>query len=181
MKKPRVLVADPPWFYKDKLPGKGRGAAKKYKCMKLVEICNYPIPAMADESWLWLWRTHNHAEEARAVMRAWGYGFAGELVWEKLTKHGKRHFGMGRSGLRYSHEVCLLGKRGKPQPLVKNIHSIITARAPSDEKGKVIHSAKPDEFYDLVERHSDGPYVELFARKPRVDWIQMGDQLGART
>ncbi len=30
-KRYRVLTADPPWPFKDKLPGKGRGAAKHYQ------------------------------------------------------------------------------------------------------------------------------------------------------
>jgi N6-adenosine-specific RNA methylase IME4 len=113
-------------------------------------------------------------------MNCWGFEFAGELVWEKLTVNGKRHFGMGRSGLRYSHEVCMLGKRGKPEPLVRNIRSILSAPMPLDADGKRVHSAKPDEFFELVETHSKGPYCELFARKTRVGWTQIGDQVGKR-
>lgn len=36
------------------------------------------------------------------------------------------------------------------------------------------HSAKPAAFYDLVERVSPGPYVELFARAPRLGWDHWG-------
>jgi N6-adenosine-specific RNA methylase IME4 len=43
------------------------------------------------------------------------------------------------------------------------------------------HSRKPDEFYDLIEQCSPGPRLELFARHPRVNWQQWGDefQLGS--
>ena len=36
------------------------------------------------------------------------------------------------------------------------------------------HSVKPPEFGDLVERCSPGPYVELFARAPRLGWDHWG-------
>lgn len=39
-----TLVADPPWPFKDKLPGPKRGAAKHYACMTLGEIEDMRIP-----------------------------------------------------------------------------------------------------------------------------------------
>ncbi len=36
------------------------------------------------------------------------------------------------------------------------------------------HSVKPQAFLDLVERVSPGPYVELFARQPRLGWDSWG-------
>lgn len=36
------------------------------------------------------------------------------------------------------------------------------------------HSAKPPAFLDMVERVSPGPYVELFARAPRLGWDSWG-------
>ena len=38
------------------------------------------------------------------------------------------------------------------------------------------HSRKPDEFYDLIEACSPGPYLELFARFPREGWSQWGNE-----
>ena len=32
------------------------------------------------------------------------------------------------------------------------------------------HSVKPDEVYRRIERLYNGPYLELFARKPRKGW-----------
>jgi N6-adenosine-specific RNA methylase IME4 len=40
------------------------------------------------------------------------------------------------------------------------------------------HSRKPEAFYDLIERCSPGPYLELFARHKRPGWSQWGDELG---
>ncbi len=40
-----------------------------------------------------------------------------------------------------------------------------------------VHSAKPDEFYELVEEASPGPYLELFARRTREGWTTLGTEL----
>jgi N6-adenosine-specific RNA methylase IME4 len=59
----------------------------------------------------------------------------------------------------------------------RDVHSVQTWSQPhaSDGGGKV-HSAKPDGFYDLVERSIPGPYLELFARRARFGWDYWGDQ-----
>ncbi len=36
------------------------------------------------------------------------------------------------------------------------------------------HSEKPAGFLDIVEQVSPGPYVELFARQPRLGWDAWG-------
>jgi N6-adenosine-specific RNA methylase IME4 len=38
-------------------------------------------------------------------------------------------------------------------------------------------SAKPDEFYRLVESCSPGPYLDVFARRKRPGWDVFGDQV----
>ena len=38
------------------------------------------------------------------------------------------------------------------------------------------HSVKPDAFLDLVERYSAGPYLEMFARRDRPNWVSWGEK-----
>jgi len=38
------------------------------------------------------------------------------------------------------------------------------------------HSRKPDEFYEIIEACSPGPYLELFARFQRQGWDQWGNE-----
>lgn len=38
------------------------------------------------------------------------------------------------------------------------------------------HSRKPDEIFDIIERCSSGPYLELFARETRENWMLWGNQ-----
>jgi N6-adenosine-specific RNA methylase IME4 len=40
------------------------------------------------------------------------------------------------------------------------------------------HSAKPVEFYELVESASPGPYIEMFSRCNRSDWVSWGENSG---
>ena len=69
----RTMVADPPWPFNDKLPGKGRGAAKHYPIMTMEDIYQYQLPEVADDARLFLWVVAAMPEEATSTMRAWGY------------------------------------------------------------------------------------------------------------
>lgn len=169
---PRVIVADPPWKFGDKLPGPGRGAAKHYETMSVEDICRFPLPweRQADEV-LFLWRVSAMQREALDVASAWSFTVKSELVWEKLTTGGKRHFGMGRY-VRASHETCLIATRGRGcLPEVRNQRSTFQAAVAA-------HSAKPDAFYAIVERmYPNAVKTELFARKRRLGWEQHGLEL----
>jgi N6-adenosine-specific RNA methylase IME4 len=167
----RVLVADPPWKFGDSLPGVGRGAIKHYPCLSVSELETFLLPEMATDSVLFLWRVASMQDEALRVMRAWGFKLKTELVWRKTTRTGKRHFGMGRI-VRAEHEVCLIGTKGRPKPLVLNVRS--TFEAPVGR-----HSEKPDAFYDIVDSLYAGPVVELFARRERNGWTCLGNELEA--
>lgn len=177
MKLASVLVADPPWKFRDKLPGPMRGAVKHYGCLTARELMRFPLPVLADDAILYLWRVAAMQQEALDVMRLWGFTLKSEIVWVKTPMHeldGKVHrlslaFGMGRY-VRHCHETCLIGVRGKAKVRDRSTRSIFFAPL-----GR--HSEKPDEFYRLVERLSAGPYVELFARKRRKGWTTMGNEL----
>lgn len=163
----RVIVADPPWRFDDKLPGKTRGAERQYVTMSAEEICAC-LPAFGveptDDAVLFLWRVSSMQEEAFRVVRSWGFTLKSEIVWEKVTKHGKPHFGMGRF-VRASHETCLIAERGRCKPAIRTQRSRFSAPVPVNERGRIIHSAKPEEFFAIVRAmYPEGPRVELFAR-----------------
>ncbi len=168
-----ALIADPAWSYGDKLPGKGRGAQKHYKVMKVPEIQRMPLPELADDCWLFLWRVHTHHDEALSVAEAWGFGRrpCSEIVWVKKTKDGKRvKIGMGRS-FRMAHEVCLVFKRGRPHQASRSLPSVI-------EAPRLEHSRKPDLFYERVDQFVGSvPRVELFARRQWKNWLCLGDEM----
>lgn len=164
-----VLVADPPWRFADKLPGPGRGAEKHYQTLTVSEICRFPLPPLAEDAWLFLWRVGAMQHEALSVVTAWGFTVKSELVWRKLSATGRLRIGMGRY-VRNAHEIALVCTRGRVQPVDRGVPSVFDA--PRGE-----HSAKPAAFYGLVERLAPGPYVELFARHHRPGWSCYGDEV----
>ena len=169
----RTIATDCPWGFDDSLPGEGiRGAAKKYQTQGVEFLKSFPLPPLADDALLFFWRVSAMQQEALDVVRAWGFVVKSELVWVKKTKTGKRHFGMGHY-VRAEHETCLIASRGHGNRLVRT-HAIRSVfEAPVG-----VHSRKPDEFYEIVERLAPGPYVELFARRERRGWTCFGDEIG---
>lgn len=177
MNAPLVIAADPPWLFGDSLGA--RGAAANYDCMGADGIRGAMAAVLA--SWealisergavLFLWRVAAMQLEALSLAQGLGYTVKAELVWEKLTKTGAPHFGMGRY-VRNSHEICLIATRGRAHPDVHNVRSRFAA--PVRE-----HSRKPDAFYALVERmYPRSRRIELFARERRPGWVQHGLELG---
>lgn len=176
----RLLLVDPPWPFGDKLPGEGRGAEKHYATMSIDEIKTMPLPPIADDALLLMWRVSAMVEEAYDVTRTWGFTPKSEIVWVKTTREreyqelaGLRlHFGMGRY-VRASHESCILAVRGRMADKIKHhdVRSVFFAPAG-------VHSEKPDAIYKMAERLVDGPRVELFARRTRPGWTQYGNELG---
>lgn len=167
----RVLCADPPWSFGDKLPGATRGAANNYDVLTIDDICQFELPPLETDAYLFLWRVSSQVEEAYRVCRAWGFVPKSEIVWQKLTTNGKPWFGMGRH-VRASHETAIVAVRGRPKPISRSIRSTFSAAA-----GK--HSEKPEAFYDLIEQLALGPYVELFARRERPGWVCLGNEMPA--
>lgn len=167
----RVLLADVPWPFRDKLPGGGRGAAKHYKLLSIEDIARFPLPPLAKDCVLVFWVVASMPEEALFIVRAWGFKAKAELIWVKLTNDRKKvRIGMGRT-VRNAHERAIIAVRGKPKRKSASESSIIMA-----PRGR--HSEKPAEVYELIERLYPGPYVELFGRKNRRGWTVYGNEVG---
>lgn len=172
----KVICADPPWKFGDKLPGNARGAEKNYACMSSIDIARFPLPPLASDCVLCLWRVAAMQSDALDVMAMWGFTLKTELVWLKKTEHGKRWFGMGRT-VRAEHEVCLIGVRGNPRVLNHSTRSTFVTDVDGLSAKVGRHSEKPEEFYRIVESLFEGPYVELFARRQRSGWTCFGNEL----
>jgi N6-adenosine-specific RNA methylase IME4 len=168
-----IIAADPPWLFGDRLPGRGRGAAKHYDCMAPGRITAFDLPPIAPDALLFMWKVASMPEEALAVVKAWGFEPKSELVWLKTTKTGKRHFGMGRY-TRQSHETCIIATRGRGLDLIKShkVRSVFDAPV-----GR--HSEKPEAFFEIVRElcGDDVRRAELFARKTRPGWTCFGNEI----
>ncbi len=170
----KVILADPPWSYRDKCHSGKRGASYKYTCMRKQELhaMRDSILSVADDDcFLFVWAPTTHTIEARNLITAWGFRprAARAWTWIKTTSKGGLAWGMGTL-TRSNPEDVWCGVRGKPKRASASVHSVIMA--PRRE-----HSRKPDEIYARIEQLcGPGPKLELFARQRWLGWDQWGDE-----
>ncbi len=173
-----AILADPPWQFANRT-GKMAPEHKRlsrYRTMSFAEIEAMPIPDICSAtSHLYLWVPNALLAEGLSVMKAWGFTYKTNLVWHKVRKDG----GSDGRGVgfyfRNVTELVLFGVRGK------NARTLAPGRRQVNllPTRKREHSRKPDELYDIIEACSAGPYLELFARGTRPNWIAWGDQAEA--
>lgn len=163
-KKFKTILADPPW----EIAQKGKlGASRHYNLMNLEAIKNIQVTDLAeDNAHLWLWTYPAALEQSFEVVRAWGFEPKSIFTWVKPR------LGLGNY-LRNCTEQMIFATRGK---------------APIKFKGQMNwgmfpvqdHSHKPEEVYSIIERCSDGDYLELFARRPvssDKNWSIWGNEI----
>lgn len=171
----KTILADPPWQFQNRT-GKMAPEHKRlsrYSTMKLEDIMRLPVGQLADDTaHLYLWVPNALLPEGLRVMEAWGFQYKSNVVWHKIRKDG----GPDGRGVgfyfRNVTELVLFGVRGK------NARTLAPGRRQVNflATQKREHSRKPDEFYNIVESCSPGPYLELFARGSRDGWATWGDQ-----
>ncbi|MBV9280736.1 MAG: S-adenosylmethionine-binding protein [Chloroflexi bacterium] len=169
-----TVLADPPWRFTNRT---GKMAPEhrrlsRYGTMELDEIKELPVAqCMLPQSHLYLWVPNALVLEGLGVMRRWGFTYKTNVVWYKVRKDG----GPDGRGVgfyfRNVTELVLFGVRGglRTKDAGRRQTNIIVSR-------KREHSRKPDELYPIVEACSPAPYLELFARSPRPDWSQWGEE-----
>ena len=174
-KRYRTIYADPPWQFQNRT-GKVAPEHKRlsrYSTMTVPEICRLPVAEAADEkSHLYLWVPNALLPEGLEVMRAWGFSYKTNIIWEKVRKDGMPDGRGVGFYFRNVTEILLFGIRGeKNRTLDPGRSQVNLIRAIKRE-----HSRKPDEFISLIERCSPAPFLEMFARGGRRDWDMWGNQ-----
>jgi N6-adenosine-specific RNA methylase IME4 len=173
-----VILSDPPWRYGN---SGTRGAAENhYPTMALGEICALPIRELAaDDAVLLLWATWPLLSEGLQVVEAWGFQYVTGFPWIKI--HGmprtnlwgeieiRPRYGVG-FWMRGCSELLLIGRRGAVSPPDRDFMGLL-----SENYG---HSRKPDNVYEYAEA-LPGPYLEMFARRPRSGWDAYGNEIAA--
>ena len=166
-----VLLADPPW--NERGAGKSkRGADRHYPLLstpKIIEVMRESgkLQHISSTAHCYLWVTNNFLIDGIKVMEELGFRYVTNIVWIKPS------MGLGQY-FRGQHELMLFGVRGKGYDIctpASNIPSVIVA-------DRQEHSRKPEEAYQLIEARSNGPYLEMFARRPRgKDWEVWGNEV----
>jgi N6-adenosine-specific RNA methylase IME4 len=169
-----TVLADPPWRFSNRT---GKVAPEhrrldRYDTMSLEAIRSLPVgECAADAAHLYLWVPNALLVEGLSVVDAWGFRYVSNIVWAKRRKDG----GPDGRGVgfyfRNVTELILFGVRGSMRTLApaRSMVNMIESR-------KREHSRKPDEQYELIERCSPGPRLELFARYPRDGWQVWGQE-----
>lgn len=174
-KKYKTIYADPPWQFQNRT-GKVAPEHKRlnrYSTMSLEEIISLPVSDAADEKChLYLWVPNALLPEGLAVMKAWGFNYKTNLIWEKVRKDGQPDGRGVGFYFRNVTEIVLFGVKGdKNRTLQPGRSQVNLLRSIKRE-----HSRKPDEFVKLIESCSPGPRLELFARGNRCGWDMWGNQ-----
>lgn len=170
-----TILADPPWQFQNKT---GKIAPEhrrlnRYGTLTVEVIAQLPISRVAsDTAHLYLWVPNALLPEGLKVMDAWGFRYKSNIIWHKVRKDG----GPDGRGVgfyfRNTTEIMLFGIRGK------NARTLAPGRSQVNiiRSMKREHSRKPDEQYHLIESCSSPPYLELFARGSRPNWVTWGNQ-----
>ena len=174
-KKYKTIYADPPWQFQNRT-GKVAPEHKRlnrYPTMKLEDIMKLPVGDVADEkSHLYLWVPNALLPEGLQVIEAWGFEYKTNLFWEKTRKDGEPDGRGVGFFFRNVTEILLFGIKGeKNRTLDPGRSQVNLIRAMKKE-----HSRKPEEFIYLIEKCSNAPYLEVFARGNRDSWDMWGNQ-----
>lgn len=177
-----IIYADPAWEFKTR----GAGNTIPYSVMTTEDIATLPVADIATpDSALIMWATYPKLKDALLVGEAWGFEYKTAIfTWLKRSiKRRTWHKGRGYYTMSNA-EPCLIFTRGKPPTRLKRdvVEVIDECRDqpslfPPIIEPVMAHSVKPEEAYYRIERLFAGPYVELYARRPRQGWVSLGGDI----
>lgn len=162
----RTLVIDPPWPMGKsvRVETPEQGSDLDYPTMALDEIGKLPVQEhAADDSHLYLWVTQRFLPAGLEFVEKWGFKYHCLLTWLKPG-------GFAPFSWMFNTEHVVFAYRGRFE--LRELGLNIGFQAPRGD-----HSEKPEAFYELVERASFEPWVELFARRGRANWTVWGDEM----
>lgn len=171
----KTIYADPPWQFQNRT-GKVAPEHKRltrYETMPLDAIKALPVASLADSrSHLYLWVPNALLPCGLELMKAWGFEYKSNIVWEKI-RHDGQPDGRGVGFyFRNVTELLLFGIRGANNRTLQAGRSQVNLIRTVKRE----HSRKPDEIVPIIEACSPGPYLELFARGTRPGWAMWGNQ-----
>jgi len=160
-----TIVIDPPWNWGDEGDNDQMGRSKPdYSTMTIDELKALKVGELAEENaHIYLWITNRSLPKGFDLLEAWGFRYITALTWVKPS------FGLGNY-FRGQTEHVLFGVKGSQLLKRKDVGTVFMAN-----RGDNGHSSKPNEFYDLVESCSYGPYLEMFSRHDAEDWSTWGE------
>ena len=181
-KKYQIILADPPWDFKNKKTGGSMksGASQKYLTTGNNWLENMDVNSIADDNCLLaMWWVGAMPQEAINLISAWGFRLVNMngIVWNKLTETNKPFFGMGFY-TRAGSESVAIAVKGSPKISDRGVRAVFKAEAQIQFESKVMqHSKKPTHVRDmLVQLCGDVPRLEMFARESAQGWDVFGNE-----
>ena len=149
-----VIVIDPPWDVKkiERYVAPNQSKELDYPTMDAEQIANIKIPAN-DNCHIFLWTTQKFLPTSFEILKHWGVKYVLTMVWHKPG--GFQPYNLPQ----YNAEFCLYGRIGTP--IFKETKSFFTCY----EWPRGAHSEKPQGFYDLINRVTDGNRIDMFNRR----------------
>jgi len=172
-----VILADPPWSYRN--GGVEGSAARHYATASTADLARLDVAGLAaDDAVLVMWATWPCLVDAFQLIDAWGFKYVTGMPWIKCQdapfvdlfgEHvlPRPSWGIG-FWVRGCTEPILICRRGKPKIPESSQLGLISERFE--------HSRKPDNIYHYCEAMR-GPYLEMFARRPRPGWDAFGNEI----
>lgn len=168
-----AILIDPPWkFVARGAGGEGRSAGEHYTTSGLDPIKALPLAELAaDNCIMFMWMVDWCPKWAFELIEHWGFEHkTTAFTWAKENASGEGwHMGQGY-WTRSNPEDCWLATRGHPQRMNADVRQLIVAPV-------MDHSRKPDEIHDRIMRLVEGPYLEIYARRPRDGWVTWGNEI----
>lgn len=171
-----VILADPPWSYDN--AGCRGAAANEYPTMTNQDIMALRVNQFAaDNCVLLMWATWPKLDEVcLPALKAWGFDYVTGFPWIKVTDVSHTLWGQIEISVPYgvgfwargASELLLIGRIGKPSPPTDGFIGLLSPN--------LFHSRKPESIYQYAES-LPGPYLELFARRPRPGWHVWGNEV----
>jgi N6-adenosine-specific RNA methylase IME4 len=159
-----TIYADPPWKYDNQ--GTRAATDQHYPTMTVEQIAAEPVAQLAaDRCHLHMWTTTSFVPAALSIIPRWGFEYKSMLIWVKPS------LGIGNYW-RVSHEILLFASTRNAPFRDHGQRSWIEL----DRQG---HSEKPEEIRTLIEKVSEGPYLEMYSRvlPKNAAWTVHGNQL----
>lgn len=168
----KAVVADPPWQPTMAVINGGAPKASPehhYKTRPYADIVA-DRPRLAKQAHVYIWCLSQHVDWGFNLCRDWNAEPIILLTWQKP--------GLGAGRFRCNSEHVLVGRvgsrHGNPFGGGGRYSQATSGTVFNWPRGR--HSEKPQEFFDLVEKLSPAPRLEMYARGPRIGWSVWGDQ-----
>lgn len=148
-----------------------------YDTMSIAELANLELP-LADDGFVFLWTINSFIRDAYDLLDAWRLRFRFMGTWVK--PNGPKPVGYPT----YNSEWYLCASQGKPiftdtkQFRAANLwDSPRNPNAASTGWGRQIRNCtKPEDFYKLLLRVTDGPRLDMFNRRPIAGFDTWGNE-----